>query len=102
MNHAVYREAPVREPARLEALKVFRERGQVRLEMGAAKFGSEGILAPVSASSAATATHKSAFRQARRVLHGREERSQFVGQLFTRKQFINREDIRCHLVEFDV
>jgi hypothetical protein len=27
---------------------------------------------------------------------------QFVGQLFTRKQFINCEDIRCHLVEFDV
>lgn len=25
-----------------------------------------------------------------------------VGQLFTRKQFINREDICCHLVEFDV
>lgn len=28
--------------------------------------------------------------------------SQFVGQLFIRKQFINCEDIRCHLVEFDV
>jgi integrase len=28
--------------------------------------------------------------------------AQFVGQLFTRKQFINCEDIRCHLVEFDV
>ena len=41
--------------------------------MGAAKFGSEGILAPVSASSAAAAPQKSAFRQARSVLHGREE-----------------------------
>jgi hypothetical protein len=28
--------------------------------------------------------------------------SQFAGQLFTGKQFINCEDIGCHLVEFDV
>ncbi len=28
MNHAAYREAPVRDPTRLEALKVFRERGK--------------------------------------------------------------------------
>src|SRR5215467_628371 len=41
--------------------------------MVAAKFGFEGIRGPVSASSAAAATHKSAFRQARRFPHGREE-----------------------------
>jgi hypothetical protein len=85
--------------ARLEALKVCLERRKFVWKWTRRKFGSEGILAPVSASSAAAATDKSAFRQARRV---QSIWSQVVGQLLNRKQFINCEDIRCHLVEFDV
>jgi hypothetical protein len=93
-----YQQACVSSHAQAQFYDLLRK-AQVRLEMGAAKFGSEGILAPVSASSAAAATHKSAFRQARRV---QSIWSQVVGQLLNRKQFINCEDIRCHLVEFDV
>ena len=62
LNSLKLREATGREPAHLKDLS-FPRKGQIRLEMGAAKFGSEGILAVVSAQSAAAETHKSAFRK---------------------------------------
>jgi hypothetical protein len=80
------------------------EKGEIRLEKGAAKFGSEGILAPVSASSAAAATHKSAFRQARRVPSWSRGTSPYgvSSSVNYLPGFIACEDISRHLVEFDV